>query len=498
MIRFDFESRLFKREKLALQGYPHEEWVVRGNRRLFEHLPKAFAGIRRISVIGWGSQGPAQARNLRDSLAGSDIQVCVGLREGSSSREKARAVGFSEDNGTLLEMMEAVRTSELVILLISDAAQARLYRQIFDALRPGATLGLSHGFLLGYLQSIGERFPENINVIGVCPKGMGPSVRRLYEQGRTQDGGGINTSIAVEQDVDGRATDYALGWSIALGAPFSFMTSLEMEYRSDIFGERAILLGAVHGVIERIYRRFVEQDGMTPEEAFLNSAESITGPISHTISHHGLMGVYEGLADEATRAEFARVYNAVYEPAYILMSEIYEEVASRNEIRSVVLSGERLSRYPMNKIDNTPMWQVGERVRAARASRAATPIHPLTAGVYVALMTAQADLLLANNHPFSEVVNESIIESVDSLNPYMHFRGVAYMVDNCSTTARLGARKWAPRFDYMLYQSVFPLLDASPGGKQEDAFARFRANPVHEMLAKLLNFRPKFDIAVTG
>ncbi|CAN0498707.1 unnamed protein product [Laminaria digitata] len=106
---------------------------------------------------------------------------------------------------------------------------------------------------------------------------MGPSVRRLYEQGKTVNGSGINASFAVHQDVTGKATEVALGWSIALGSPFSFPTTLTDEYRSDIYGERGILLGAVHGIIETLFRRFVKQ-GMSPEEAFKQSSESITGP----------------------------------------------------------------------------------------------------------------------------------------------------------------------------------------------------------------------------
>ena len=106
-----------------------------------------------------------------------------------------------------------------MLLLIADAAQAEEYQRIFAALRPGATLGLSHGFLLGHLRNVGAEFPDNVNVIAVCPKGMGPSVRRLYEQGADVDGAGINSSFAIEQDVTGRATDYALGWAVALGSP---------------------------------------------------------------------------------------------------------------------------------------------------------------------------------------------------------------------------------------------------------------------------------------
>jgi ketol-acid reductoisomerase len=184
-------------------------------------LPKAFEGVKRIGVLGWGSQGAGQALNLKESLEGTGIRVAVGLRENSASWKKAEEAGFSASAGTLGEMMRVASESDLVLLLISDYAQAELYPEIFRRMRKGATLGLSHGFLLGYLKAKGERFPEGINVIGVCPKGMGPSVRRLYEQGKEVNGAGINTSFAVEQDIDGRATDYALAWSIGIGAPFT-------------------------------------------------------------------------------------------------------------------------------------------------------------------------------------------------------------------------------------------------------------------------------------
>ncbi len=136
-------------------------------------------------------------------------------------------------------MFEVIAASDMVLLLISDAAQAALHERIFAAMRPGATLGLSHGFLLGYLEQQGGRFPRHIDVIGVCPKGMGASVRALYLQGAETNGAGINASFAVEQDNSGRAVERALGWSIGLGAPYTFQTTLRSEYLSDLTGERA-------------------------------------------------------------------------------------------------------------------------------------------------------------------------------------------------------------------------------------------------------------------
>ncbi|HVZ75201.1 MAG TPA: ketol-acid reductoisomerase [Polyangia bacterium] len=486
-----FSSRVFTVDVVKMAD--RTEQIVKGGRHLFPLLPKAFAGVKQIGVIGWGSQGPAQAQNLRDSLEGTGIKVKIGLRAGSSSMDEARKAGFSEANGTLGEMFAVVKESDVVLLLIADAAQAELFGKVFENLRPGATLGLSHGFLLGHMKNVGAKFPANINVIAVCPKGMGPSVRRLYVQGKEVNGAGINASFAVHQDVDGRATDYALAWSVGLGSPYTFQTTLESEYKSDIYGERGILLGAVHGIIETLYRRYVSQ-GKTKEDAFLNSAESITGPINKIISKKGIKAVYEGL-DAAGKAEFEKAYTASYLPAKEILQEIYDDVSTGNEIRSVVLAGNRLKKYPLGKIDGTETWKVGAKVRAKRVEDK-IPVNPFTAGVYIATMMAQIDILVDAGHPYSEAANESVIESVDSLNPYMHARGVSYMVDNCSTTARLGSRKWAPRFDYILEQLAFTAVDE---GKAGDAslLEKFKKNPIHDVLAVCSELRPSVDIAVT-
>jgi len=487
-----FESKIF--ETTEVNFADTTETIVKGGRDLFPLLPKAFEGIKQVGVIGWGSQAPAQAQNMMDSLAvaGADIKVSIGLREGSSSFEEAKAVGFSEEDGTLGEMYDIIGKSDLVMLLISDAAQAKLYKEIFAAMKPGATLGLSHGFLLGYLESIGESFPADMDVIAVCPKGMGPSVRRLYEQGKEVNGAGINSSFAVHQDVSGKATDLALGWGVAVGSPFMFETSLRSEYCSDIYGERGILLGAVHGIVESLYRRYQRQ-GMSKEEAFLQSSESITGNIVKIISTQGIKAVYEGLEGEDKKI-FETAYSASYKPAKEILQEIYDEVSSGNEIRTVIMHGDRIDKYPVGKIDGTDTWILGEKVRAER-DEDKIPLNPFTAGVYVATMMAQIDVLLEEGHPYSEVVNESVIEAVDSLCPYMHYKGVAFMVDNCSFTAKTGSRKWAPRFDYILDQLAYTAVD-NGAALNEDLIADFENHKVHQAVEECCKLRPSVDISL--
>jgi ketol-acid reductoisomerase len=145
----------------------------------------------------------------------------------------------------------------------------------------------------------------------------------------------------------------------------------------------------------------------------------------------------------------------------------------------------------MSEIAGTEMWQVGRSLKSNREAE----VNPVTAGIYVAAMMAQADILKERGHPYSEIVNESIIEAIDSLNPYMDFKDVAFMVDNCSTTARLGARKWAPRFDYAMTQSA--LLRLGGKGAVDDAlFERFLKSDLHQALGVCLGLRPPVSIAV--
>jgi ketol-acid reductoisomerase len=148
----------------------------------------------------------------------------------------------------------------------------------------------------------------------------------------------------------------------------------------------------------------------------------------------------------------------------------------------------------MGKIDGTEAWRVGQGVRAERVEQD-IPLNPFTAGVYIATMMAQIDILIAHDHPYSEVANESVIEAVDSLNPYMHARGVAYMVDNCSTTARLGSRKWAPRFDYILTQESYVRLDDKES-LDSSLLSAFKDHEIHQVISECAKLRPSVDIFV--
>jgi len=251
----------------------------------------------------------------------------------------------------------------------------------------------------------------------------------------------------------------------------------------------------VHAIVEGLYRRYKSQ-GMSAEDAFINSAESITGRITKEISTRGIKAVYTDMSADDKKI-FEKAYSASYSPSKEILQECYDEVKCGNEIRSVIMQNERVmsGKGQVGKIDGTETWQVGERVRAARVDDK-IPLNPFTAGVYVATMMAQIDVLLEGGHSFSEVINESVIEAVDSLAPYMHYKGVAFMVDNCSFTAKWGSRKWAPRFDYNLEQQAYAAVDGG-AALDEDVVAAFLQHPVHDALAVCTTMRPSVDISVT-
>jgi ketol-acid reductoisomerase len=280
---------------------------------------------------------------------------------------------------------------------------------------------------------------------------------------------------------------------VGLGAPYTFQTTLRSEYLSDLTGERAILLGGVHGIVESLYRRFRDQ-GMSETDAYRHSVDSVTGPISRTVSRHGLIGLYRRL-DDAERETFAAAYAAAYPVGLELTHEIYDEVSSGNEIRSVILAGRRLARFPMGRIDQAGMWRAGEVARRDRDDDR-LPLDAFTAGTFCGVMMAQIDTFIEKGHPYSEIANESVIEATDSLNPYMHARGVSYMVDNCSTTARLGSRKWAPRFDYLLTQAAYPAVDHPTGPLDTAVIKAFEQHPIHDVLRVCAQLRPSVDIFV--
>jgi len=454
-------------------------------------IEEGFKDIQSIGIIGWGSQASAQTLNIIDSLKDTYIDVRVGLRENSTSINDVKKNGLTFKNDKLGEMYDVVAKSDLVICLVSDYAQVNIYQKLFKKMKPGSTLGLSHGFLLGHFDHNMIKFPDNINVVMVAPKGMGPSVRKSF-----LEGGGINSSATVHQDYNGLAEDHAIAWALSIGSPYIFETTMRDEYVSDIFGERGILLGALYGMSEYLFRN-INESGVTKKKSYELTAYNITGTINRYIKANGIKNLYTDM-DIDNKKLFLSTYTNTYYPAKELLQEIYDEVKSGNEINSVVLAGKRLRQYPIGNIDTTPMWRIEKEYRSELDDH---PIQPTVAGVYIGTMMAQIDILMENGHNPSEIVNESIIEATDSLNPYLYDKGISHMIDNCSVTARLGARKWGPRFDYLYSQNnILGTKNYKTMGEVEKTFIlmdNFTNHPIHNCLDTVKNLTPGQPIIKT-
>lgn len=214
--------------------------------------PEIFKG-KKIAVLGFGSQGHAHAMNLKDS--GAD--VIVGLRAGSKHEAKAKAAGLE-----VMEVEEAAKTGDVVMVLIPDELQATVYKeQIEKHLTKGKVLMFAHGFNIHFQQIIP---PADIDVIMVAPKGPGHIVREQYIQGA-----GVPSLIAVYQDVSGKAKDYALTYASFIGAGRSGIleTTFKEETETDLFGEQAVLCGGITELMKAGYDTLVEA-GYAEEMAY--------------------------------------------------------------------------------------------------------------------------------------------------------------------------------------------------------------------------------------
>lgn len=453
-------SDLFPTKNLFFRSGPPETIII-GGRNYFDLVEQAFrdAGIKQILFVGWGSQGPAQAQNLRDTLKEiecTNIKVCVGLRADSKSIPAAQAAGFNYEDGTLGDMYELAGSSDLVICLVSDGAMVEIHKKLFASLKRDAIIGISHGFIVGYLQSIGEGLPAGHDVIMTAPKGMGPSLRKLYLQSIHTEGAGINSSVAVSTSRADRhqlVMDVALAWSVGIGSPVTFGTDFLSEVKSDLFGERAILLGGLYATSEFLNAKAL-REGLSQEDAFLESVCGITGTITDLLSKYGMKNSYNQLTREE-KFQFHLGYIAAYPAFDLVMGKIYGKVESMDEIQEVVKATKALSEHPMEDIESKdPMWAYGREHKLYGKRPPMSPRLGYNFGFYSGGIVAQLHTLLHHGHAVSEVINESYIEAADSLNPYMDSRGVAFMVDNCSTTARLGTRYWAPHFVQAFEASV--------------------------------------------
>ena len=282
----------------------------------------------KVAILGFGSQGHAHALNLHES----GVDVMVGLRPGSASRDAVEAAGLAV--GTVAE---AVEGAQLVALLLPDQVQKAVYEQdVAPNLAEGAALLFAHGFNIHYGR---VKAPAGHDVVMVAPKGPGHVVRRLFTEGL-----GTPAVVAVAQDASGQALELALAYGTTIGAGRAGMieTTFEEETETDLFGEQAVLCGGTAELVRAGFETLVEA-GYQPEVAYYECLHELK-LIVDLIWEGGLSHMRWSISDTAEYGDFTRGDRIIDDHVRGKMREVLGEIQDGTFAREWIAemdSGER-------------------------------------------------------------------------------------------------------------------------------------------------------------
>ncbi|KAL4066837.1 ketol-acid reductoisomerase [Scleroderma yunnanense] len=312
-----------------------------------------------LALIGYGSQGHGQGLNARDN----GLNVIVGVRKDGESWRQAIEDGWVPGE-TLFPIEEAINRGTIIMNLLSDAAQSSTWPTIAPLITKGKTLYFSHGFSVVYKDLTHVIPPKDVDVILVAPKGSGRTVRTLFKEGR-----GINSSVAVFQDVTGKAKEKAVALGVGIGSGYMYDTTFEKEVYSDLYGERGVLMGAIQGLFCAQYK-VLRANGHTPSEAFNETVEEATQSLYPLIGEKGMDYMYNACSTTARRG--ALDWAPVFEKANLpIFEQLYESVRNGTETRkSLEFNGRSTYRQDLAKelkeIDDQEIWRAGKVVRSLR------------------------------------------------------------------------------------------------------------------------------------
>ena len=264
----------------------------------------------KVAILGFGSQGHAHALNLHES----GVDVMVGLRPGSASRDVAESAGLAV--GTVAE---AVEGAQLIAFLLPDQVQKRVYEEdVVPNLGEAAALVFAHGFNVHYGRIPA---PAGHDVLMVAPKGPGHVVRRLFTEGL-----GTPAVVAVAQDASGQAFELALAYGTALGAGRAGMieTTFAEETETDLFGEQAVLCGGTAELIRAGFETLVEA-GYQPEVAYYECLHELK-LIVDLIWEGGLSHMRWSISDTAEYGDFTRGNRVIDDHVRDKMREVLGEI----------------------------------------------------------------------------------------------------------------------------------------------------------------------------
>ena len=312
-----------------------------------------------VAILGYGVQGPGQSLNLKDN----GINVIVGQRENSKSWDKAVKDGWIPGE-TLFSIEEALKRGTIIQYLLSDAGQIQAWEEVKKHLTPGKTLCFSHGFGVTFNQRTGIIPPKDVDVVLVAPKGSGTSLRRLFVAGK-----GINSSIAIYQDVTGKAREIVTALGIAVGSGYLFETDFEKEVYSDLTGERGTLMGAIAGIFEAQYE-VLRANGHTPSEAFNETVEELTQSLMPLVAENGMDWMYANTSTTAQRGalDWKGKFKKAVQPVF---EDLYNSVKTGKEAqRSIDTNSQSDYRtkleIELKEVRESEMWVTGKTVRSLR------------------------------------------------------------------------------------------------------------------------------------
>ena len=308
------------------------------------------------AVIGFGSQGRAQALNARDS----GFKVIVGLHQGSKSRARARNAKIR-----VAETAAAVRVADIIFVALSDTQMPAVFKEtIAPSLRSGQTLIFAHGFAVFY-RTI--KPPRDVDVIMVAPKGLGPMVRREYLKGR-----GVPGLFAVHQNTTGRARRTALAWARAIGCTRAGVieTTFREETETDLFGEQAVLCGGVSALVRKGFETLVNA-GYPAELAYFECLHELKF-IVDLMHEEGIAGMTEMISDTAKWGELTVGPKIIGAAVGNQMKKALRDIRSKNFARGFlkeVRAGGKRYATLLGKIKQHPIEKVGRRLRSQMSWR---------------------------------------------------------------------------------------------------------------------------------
>jgi ketol-acid reductoisomerase len=306
---------------------------------------------KKVTIVGYGSQGHAHACNLKDS----GVDVTVALRKGSSSIAKAEAHGLK----VMDSVADAVAQADLVMILTPDEFQSQLYKQDIEPnLKEGATLAFAHGFAIHYNQIVPRK---DLDVIMIAPKAPGHTVRSEFVRG-----GGIPDLIAIFQDASGNAKDVALSYASGVGGGRTGIieTTFKDETETDLFGEQAVLCGGAVELVKMGFETLTEA-GYAPEMAYFECLHELK-LIVDLMFEGGIANMNYSISNNAEYGEYVTGPRVINEESRKAMRAALKDIQDGVYAKKFILEGQ--SNYPEMtawRRNNAahPIEQVGAKLR---------------------------------------------------------------------------------------------------------------------------------------